>query len=124
MKKTLQVIVYIFLFAQLQMACSKQTTTSGVDNFNLQIGQTVDITLSANPSTGYSWTWINRLSVTTVDSIAAISVSTNNVPGSPSQEIWRFKAIKVGSDSIKFKYAQPWVGGAVGETRTLFIKVN
>jgi predicted secreted protein len=48
----------------------------------------------------------------------------NNVPGSPSQEIWRLKAIKAGSDSIKFRYAQPWLGGAVGETRTLFIKVN
>jgi len=124
MKKTLQVILSIFLFSQLQTACSKQTTGSGVDNYNLQIGQTVDITLNANPSTGYSWTWINKGTVTTVDSIAAISVSTNNVPGSPSQQIWRFKAIKAGSDSIKFKYAQPWVGGAVGETRTLFIKVN
>ena len=124
MKKTLQVILFIFLFSQLQTACSKQTTGSGVDNYNLQIGQTVDITLNANPSTGYSWTWINKGTVTTVDSIAAISVSTNNVPGSPSQQIWRFKAIKAGSDSIKFKYAQPWVGGAVGETRTLFIKVN
>ena len=100
MKKTLQVILSIFLFSQLQTACSKQTTGSGVDNYNLQIGQTVDITLNANPSTGYSWTWINKGTVTTVDSIAAISVSTNNVPGSPSQQIWRFKAIKAGSDSI------------------------
>lgn len=124
MKKTLQVVLFIFLFAQWQIACSKQTTGSEVDNYNLQIGQTVDVTLTANPSTGYSWTWINKSTVTTVDSLAAISVTNNNVPGSPSQEIWRFKAIKAGSDSIKFRYAQPWVGGAVGETRTLFIKVN
>jgi predicted secreted protein len=116
--------VWVVLLTQLQTACSKQTTASEVDHYTLKIGQHVDITLNANPSTGYSWSWINKATVTTVDSVAAISVSTNNVPGSPSQEIWRFKAVKAGSDSIKFRYAQPWVGGAVGETRTLFIKVN
>lgn len=122
--KILQVLVWVVLIAQLQTACSKQTTGSEVDNYTLQIGQYVDVTFNANPSTGYSWAWMNKAAVTTVDSVAAISVSTNNVPGSPSQEIWRFKAVKAGSDSIKFRYAQPWVGGAVGETRTLFIKVN
>ena len=119
-----KIFAFIVLLAQLQTACNKQTIESEVDTYTLQIGQHVDITLNANPSTGYSWSWINKASVTTVDSIAAISVSTNNVPGSPSQEIWRFKAVKLGSDSIKFRYAQPWLGGAVGETRTLFIKVN
>ena len=122
--RVLQTLVWVVLLAQLQTACSKQTSGSAVDTYTLKIGQHVDITLNANPSTGYSWSWINKATVTTVDSVAAISVSTNNVPGSPSQEIWRFKAVKAGSDSIKFRYAQPWVGGAVGETRTLFIKVN
>ena len=122
--RVLQTLVWVVLLAQLQTACSKQTSGSAVDTYTLKIGQHVDITLNANPSTGYSWSWINKATVTTVDSVAAISVSTNNVPGSPSQEIWRFKAVKAGYDSIKFRYAQPWVGGAVGETRTLFIKVN
>jgi predicted secreted protein len=122
--KILQVLAWVVLLAQLQTACSKQASSSAVDTYNLKIGQHVDVTLNANTSTGYSWSWINKAAVTTVDSVAAISVSSNNVPGSPSQEIWRFKAVKAGSDSIKFRYAQPWVGGAVGETRTLFIKVN
>ena len=122
--RVLQTLVWVVLLAKLQTACSKQTSGSAVDTYTLKIGQHVDITLNANLSTGYSWSWINKATVTTVDSVAAISVSTNNVPGSPSQEIWRFKAVKAGSDSIKFRYAQPWVGGAVGETRTLFIKVN
>jgi len=119
-----KIFVWVVLLTLLQTACSKETTGSEVDNYNLKIGQHVDVTLNANPLTGYSWSWINKASVTTVDSVVAISVSNNNVPGSPSQEIWRLKAIKAGSDSIKFRYAQPWVGGAVGETRTLFIKVN
>lgn len=122
--KILQVLAWVVLMAQLQTACSKQTSSSAVDTYNLKIGQHVDVTLNANTSTGYRWSWINKAAVTTVDSVAAISVNGNNVPGSPSQEIWRFKAVKAGSDSIKFRYAQPWVGGAVGETRTLFIKVN
>jgi len=122
--RVLQTLVWVVLLAQLQTACSKQTSGSAVDTYTLKIGQHVDITLNANPSTGYSWSWINKATVTTVDSVAAISVSTNNVPGSPSQEIWRFKAVKAGSDSINFRSAQPSVGGAVGETRTLFIKVN
>lgn len=122
--KILQVLAWVVLLAQLQTACSKQASSSAVDTYNLKIGQHVDVTLNANTSTGYRWSWINKAAVTTVDSVAAISVSSNNVPGSPSQEIWRFIAVKAGSDSIKFRYAQPWVGGAVGETRTLFIKVN
>lgn len=122
--RVLQTLLWVVLLAQLQTACSKQTSGAEVDNYNLKIGQHIDVTLNANTSTGYRWSWINKAAVTTVDSIAAISVTSNNVPGSPSQEIWRLKAVKAGSDSIKFRYAQPWVGGAVGETRTLFIKVN
>ena len=122
--RVLQMFLWVVLLAQLQTACSKQTSGSGVDTYNLKIGQHIDVTLNSNTSTGYRWFWINKAAVTTVDSVAAISVTTNNVPGSSSQEIWRFKAVKAGSDSIKIRYAQPWVGGAVGETRTLFIKVN
>ena len=122
--RVLQTLLWVVLLAQLQTACSKQTSGAEVDNYNLKIGQHIDVTLNANTSTGYRWSWINKAAVTTVDSIAAVSVSSNNVPGTPSQEIWRLKAVKAGSDSIKFRYAQPWVGGAVGETRTLFIKVN
>jgi predicted secreted protein len=122
--RVLQTLVWVVLLTQLQTACSKQTTASEVDTYTLKIGQHIDVTLNANTSTGYRWSWINKAAVTTVDSVAAISVTSNNVPGTPSQEIWRFKAVKAGSDSIKFRYAQPWVGGAVGETRTLFIKVN
>jgi len=117
-------LVWVILLAQLQTACSKQTSGSEVDSHNLKIGQHIDVTLNSNPSTGYSWSWINKAAVTTVDSVAAISVGSSNAPGSSNQEIWRFKAVKAGTDSIKFRYAQPWVGGAVGETRTLFIKVN
>ena len=120
----LQMLVWFILLAQLQTACSKQTSGSEVDSHNLKIGQHIDVTLNSNPSTGYSWSWINKAAVTTVDSVAAISVGSNNAPGSSNQEIWRFKAVKAGTDSIKFRYAQPWVGGAVGETRTLFIKVD
>ena len=120
----LQMLVWVILLAQLQTACSKQTSGSEVDSHNLKIGQHIDVTLNSNPSTGYSWSWINKAAVTTVDSVAAISVGSSNAPGSSNQEIWRFKAVKAGTDSIKFRYAQPWVGGAVGETRTLFIKVN
>ena len=122
--RVLQMFLWVVLFAQLQTACSKQTSGSAVDTYNIKIGQHIDVTLNANTSTGYRWSWMNKAAVTTVDSVAAISVTSNNVPGSSSQEIWRFKAVKVGSDSIKFRYAQPWVGGAVGETRTLFIRVN
>ena len=120
----LQMLVWVILLAQLQTACSKQTSGSEVDSHNLKIGQHIDVTLNSNPSTGYGWSWINKAAVTTVDSVAAISVGSSNAPGSSNQEIWRFKAVKAGTDSIKFRYAQPWVGGAVGETRTLFIKVN
>ena len=122
--RVLQMFLWVVLFSQLQTACSKQASGSDIDNYNLQIGQHIDVTFNSNPSTGYRWSWINKAAVTTVDSVAAISVGSNNVPGSPNQEIWRFKAVKAGTDSIKFRYAQPWVGGAVGETRTLIIKVN
>ena len=122
--RVLQMFLWVILFSQLQTACNKQASGSDIDNYNLQIGQHIDITLNSNPLTGYRWSWINKAAVTTVDSVAAISVGSNNVLGSPNQEIWRFKAVKAGTDSIKFRYAQPWVGGAVGETRTLIIKVN
>ena len=36
-------------------------------------------------------------------------------PGTPGQEVWTFKAIKVGQSAVSVEYGQPWEGGMKSE---------
>jgi inhibitor of cysteine peptidase len=69
------------------------------------------IALESNPSTGYSW----RVSKNDSAIVKLIEQSAfppmMRMPGAPSHEMFKFKAIATGSDSIELEYLRPWEKG-------------
>jgi len=72
------------------------------------VGQVLVLTLSASPSTGYTW------EVTDIDEKVlrqvgkAEFVPDKNMPGSPGKMILRFEVVGDGSSSLNLLYHRPW----------------
>jgi len=86
----------------------------------VQAGETFEVKLCSNPTTGFQWSEEAQIS----DTAIAIQESHEFIgpesdppppPGTPGQEIWTFKALKQGSSTIFFEYSRPWEGGEKGE---------
>ena len=92
----------------------KEVTVDMEDNGRQIIlvrGQTLVVSLDAQPSTGYTW------EVTEVDETILRQEGdpefqpTSGGIGAPGVQIFRFKAITGGETDLRMIYHQPWVEG-------------
>jgi inhibitor of cysteine peptidase len=75
------------------------------------VGQTLVVTLDANPTTGYGWGWVpsedgvlQQVGETEFQQGAV----AQDLVGVGGQEILRFKAEKVGQTVLELVYRRPW----------------
>lgn len=80
-------------------------------------GAPLVIALESNPSTGYSW----RLSKNDAAVVKFLDQSAfppaRPVPGAPGRQLFKFKAIAPGTDSIELEYLRPWEKGVAPAKR-------
>ena len=86
----------------------------------VQIGETFEVKLCSNPTTGFQWSEKAQTSDTVVleqedHKFIGPESEPPPPPGTPGQEVWTFKALKEGSSTIFFEYGRPWEGGEKGE---------
>jgi len=86
----------------------------------VQAGETFEVKLCSNPTTGFQWSEEAQIS----DTVITIQESHEFIgpeseppppPGTPGQEVWTFKALEKGSSTIYLEYSRPWEGGEKGE---------
>ncbi len=93
----------------------------------VQIGETFEVKLCSNPSTGFRWSEEAQISDPAVlqqedHKFIGPESKSPPPPGTPGQEIWTFKTLKQGSSDIYLEYSRPWEGGKKGE-RTCTVNV-
>ncbi len=72
-------------------------------------GEEFLISLPGNFSTGYSWEISLAESGGKVELLdSQYKTSKNDMPGSSGFQIFRFRALKIGTSEIDFIYARPW----------------
>ena len=122
------------LVSMLLVACAspdqKAWVEIPIDEFNnnqhinqmleVQIGETFEVKLGSNPTTGFQWSEVAQISDTAIiiqESHEFIGPESEPPPppGTPGQEVWTFKALKKGSSTIYLEYSRPWEGGEKGE---------
>ncbi len=86
----------------------------------VQAGETFEVKLGSNPTTGFQWSeeaQISDTAITIQESHEFIGPESEPPPppGTPGQEVWTFKALKKGSSTIYLEYSRPWEGGEQGE---------
>ncbi len=123
MKRLVCLIIIIGSFACTESKEGRKETLK--PDYAIKEGASFSITLSSNPSTGYSWQWANKKSITIIDTSKWEYLATNNeLIGSGGQEVWTFKGVKTGVDSIILKYARPWDTLSTVETKKIMVQVH
>jgi len=78
----------------------------------LNIGDTLQISLGSNPSTGFRWTPQMQITDATVLAQAGHEVLGPSVarPGAAGREVWALQAIGPGATTVSTTYGRPWSG--------------
>ena len=119
--KTKVIFSILMLLLFLLSSCDKN------DRVN-QEGSTesiFQIDLISNPTTGYTWKWTNKQSITIVDSINHYFIP--NYPdrvGSAGIETWKFKGKKKGTEVLEFKYNRSWDPNSTIDQKAITITVK
>ena len=100
-------------------------------SIDLAVGETFELALCSNATTGYQWDEAAVISNPAVVEEAGMvyeepaSSGGSVLVGAPGIQTWTFKAAAVGSAEISLTYSQPWQGGEKGAwTYTLQVAVR
>jgi inhibitor of cysteine peptidase len=80
-----------------------------------QAGQTIQlrgsqelfVRLPSNPSTGYRWTFVVAPG-DVLKPAGSPALEGGNLAGAPGIEVWRFRPIGTGHQTLRFEYRRPW----------------
>ena len=103
----------LFLFsAILLVACGAKDDALGKDDagreITLVVGEKIQVTLDANPTTGYQWD-IAEIDESVLKSVGdSYDADSPQLVGSGGQEIFTFEAVAVGKTALQMLYHQPW----------------
>jgi predicted secreted protein len=78
-----------------------------VENIVVEKGQEFTISLESNPTTGYQWIPMFNTSIINLIS-HSFQPSTTKLMGSPGTDIFNFKGINYGTESLKMVYKRSW----------------
>jgi inhibitor of cysteine peptidase len=92
-------------------------------------GDSLEITLESNPSTGFRWELANISDQAVLRQVAqeyrSPDAAPGNLVGAAGQEVWTFKAAGAGESTLVLEYSQPWEGGEkAAETFTVTVGVK
>ncbi|AUZ05680.1 putative chagasin family peptidase inhibitor I42 [Vitreoscilla sp. C1] len=84
----------------------------------MKVGDTFEVSLETNASTGFQWQIHEKTdNVTVVSNRIQSSPSDSNMPlvGVPSQQLWVFKADAAGHAKIQLVYVRSWEADQVAK---------
>jgi Predicted secreted protein len=71
-------------------------------------GQSLELSLMANPSTGYTWQYVQEPDPSVLRETRHFLVPQSRNPGAPSNEYWIYNPVGSGTTSIILKYSRSW----------------
>ena len=119
-------IIAVFIFIRSMSGCERQSNSVNIKtDYEIPINGHFQLDLESNPTTGYSWQWENKSSVSIVDTFNFQYIpAKTGLMGSGGIEQWRFKGIKSGIDSIKLVYCRSWDSTSTVQTKTIVVRVD
>lgn len=79
----------------------------------LAVGDTLQVSLGSNPSTGYQWASDMRITDETVliQTGHEVIAPSNGTPGAAGNAVWALQAVGPGTTTVSTSYSRPWAGG-------------
>jgi predicted secreted protein len=75
---------------------------------HLVMGQSLELTLAANPSTGYTWQAVQKPNPDILRETRHYLLPQGKNPGSPALEYWVYSPVGAGATSIVLEYNRSW----------------
>lgn len=93
----------------------------------LAVGDTLQVSLGTNPSTGYQWA--SDMTISDPDVLTQtgheVLAAAQDRPGAAGRAVWALQATGRGTTTVSTRYGQPWEGGEKGSwTFTATVTVN
>lgn len=110
---------FLLLFVGCQTTPKSEKKSADIEVF---LNNEFTISLNSNPSTGYSWQWINNATTEVGKVVGEEFVASNNsnLVGSAGVQKFKFKALKRGRQIFIFHYIRPWEKGAQPADKSAF----
>ncbi len=106
-------------------SCSSQKEINS--DFEINKDETFEISLKANPSTGYSWKLKKDGAAKLVDSVSAVYTQDKAAEGKTGvggNEVWKFKGKTAGVETLTLEYCRSWEPNSTIETKKFVVKVK
>ena len=91
---------------------------------NAMVGDTIIVTLKANPTTGYAWQFTAGATFAIISSNYVADPSAAGVSGAGGKQLVTLEVTKVGSSDLTGTYRQPWIPLLPGAKPDLSITVQ
>jgi inhibitor of cysteine peptidase len=97
----------------LLLGCTGLNAQFGEDQTQIKVkaGEEFNISLKANPTTGYGWQLITTLDPNILklkSSHFEKAPTQKNLMGAGGHTVWTFKALGAGEANLLFHYLRPW----------------
>ncbi len=115
----------LFAFGAICAAALLPLPAGAQQAIRLSPGESRQLTLAENPSTGYTWA-INSAASRGLDVVALADDghrSGGTMPGAPGMRLWSVRALKSGHAEIVFVYRRPWEPAPI-DTRRVVVDVG
>ncbi len=129
--KRLVVLAFVLV---LLTACADTPNTIDLDSANngvsleTAVGQTIDITLDSNVTTGYKWNLVGEPDTQVLKLLSSqyVEPPTSNPPvvGAGGKEVWKFQTVGRGTTSLKLAYFRPFDPSQVAQEFSATIVVK
>jgi predicted secreted protein len=89
----------------------QKTVVGEADNgktIHLRLDQTLELSLPTNPSTGYTWQYVQNPNPDILKETRHFLLTRSKSPGSPSQEYWIYQPVGIGATTIVLQYSRSW----------------
>lgn len=94
-------------------------------DYEIPVNGNFQLSLASNGTTGFSWVWTNKQAVSIVESFDFhYVVDDPHSIGGGGKEIWNFKGIKPGSDTIKLEYKRSWEENSTVDSKKIVVRVK
>ena len=91
----------------------------------MKAGETFELVVPSNPSTGYHWDILPELDVNVVEFVGQDYIPEQPIkPGSGGVDVWTFRAVNAGDTTIALGYYPPDNDTDPEETVTFSIRVE
>jgi len=104
---TMLMVTLLFIPAGASAAQSLDESSSG-EVVVIVEGQSLELSLASNPSTGFSWQYFPEPDNSILKETGHEFRGESNLPGAGGREYWTFQAAGTGSATLSLAYMRPW----------------